>query len=366
MAKNMLKLQKEDRRLEDGFLDGPSPAVFEYDNELGRRVYVPTYGVIIENIDGQPYVGIANINGTRYYRIEDPKDVTVDEAKGEITFSSYGKIYRIRAFQDSDGLWASRLQTFVPAQALEERFMAEVTTAFSPNAPADDENLYAAVDGDTDEVKYLVYSTESGMYTRSNRGWFKVPKDDESLDDLEVYEVSPKFIKIYDMAEGNDDQLLADDVREYEVDFRGALTAAGLVADADYGDECPPATLDIELNLKNRQNAIDKIGYGPLNPNEPNEEFWQTKAERWSVTPDEAKKSLCGNCVMFIRTPKVLDCIAQGLEAGDSGSQDAWDAIDKAELGYCEALDFKCAASRTCDAWVVGGPITEEKEEDNA
>jgi hypothetical protein len=25
-------------------------------------------------------------------------------------------------------------------------------------------------------------------------------------------------------------------------------------------------------------------------------------------------------------------------------------------LGYCEIFDFKCAASRTCDAWVVGGP----------
>jgi hypothetical protein len=26
-------------------------------------------------------------------------------------------------------------------------------------------------------------------------------------------------------------------------------------------------------------------------------------------------------------------------------------------MGYCEALDFKCAASRTCNAWAVGGPI---------
>jgi hypothetical protein len=64
---------------------------------------------------------------------------------------------------------------------------------------------------------------------------------------------------------------------------------------------------------------------------------------------------------MFIRTPKMLDCIEGGIAAGDSGSQNAWDAIDQAELGYCEAFDFKCAASRTCNAWVVGGPITEEK-----
>jgi hypothetical protein len=34
-----------------------------------------------------------------------------------------------------------------------------------------------------------------------------------------------------------------------------------------------------------------------------------------------------------------------------------WDTISAGDLGYCEAFDFKCAANRTCDAWVVGGPI---------
>ena len=126
-------------------------------------------------------------------------------------------------------------------------------------------------------------------------------------------------------------------------------------------DECPPATQDIAINLENREKAIQDAGYGPLNPTQPNEEFWQEKADRWSVSMQEAKKSTCGTCVMFIRTPKMLDCIESGISAGDSGSENAWDAIDQAELGYCEAFDFKCAASRTCSAWVVGGPITEEK-----
>lgn len=129
---------------------------------------------------------------------------------------------------------------------------------------------------------------------------------------------------------------------------------------ATTADACPPATGNIEINLANRQKAIDTAVYGPLNPKEPNNEFWQEKATRWSVDVSEAKKSLCGNCVMFIRTPKMLDCIASGLESGDSSKQNAWDAIDTAELGFCEAFDFKCAASRTCNAWVVGGPITEE------
>jgi hypothetical protein len=122
-------------------------------------------------------------------------------------------------------------------------------------------------------------------------------------------------------------------------------------------DECPPATQDIVLNIENRQNAIDNVGYGPLNPDEPNEEFWQEKADRWDTTPVEASKSICGNCVFFVRTPEMLDCISSGIQQGDSGEKNAWDAIDQAELGFCEALDFKCAASRTCNAWAAGGPI---------
>ena len=69
---------------------------------------------------------------------------------------------------------------------------------------------------------------------------------------------------------------------------------------------------------------------------------------------------------MFIRTKDMLNCIATGIEAGDSSEQNAWDAIDAAELGYCESFDFKCAASRTCDAWVAGGPITDSSEEESA
>ena len=138
-----------------------------------------------------------------------------------------------------------------------------------------------------------------------------------------------------------------------------------LVAAAD-GDACPPATQDIVLNLKNRQNAIDNIGYGPLNPQEPNEEFWQEKATRWSVSIEDAKKSRCGNCAAFIVTSKMKDCIAQGLAQGDPNTEDSYDVVVQGELGYCEALDFKCAASRTCDAWITGGPVTDETGKEQA
>ncbi len=142
--------------------------------------------------------------------------------------------------------------------------------------------------------------------------------------------------------------------------IKKAKAVTTLTADADYGDECPPATQDIVLNIENRQNAIDAVGYGPLNPDEPNEEFWEDKAQRWKITPVEASKSICGNCVFFDRRSKTLDCIETGIAEGGSGDESAWGAIDQAELGYCTALDFKCAASRTCNAWAAGGPVTDE------
>ena len=117
-------------------------------------------------------------------------------------------------------------------------------------------------------------------------------------------------------------------------------------------------SIGINLNLKNRQSAIENQGYGPLNPNLPNDKFWDKKAQMWQLdTVDEAKQSLCGNCAAFDISEKTLNCIATGIGT-DGGSEDPFDVIEAGKLGYCRFLKFKCAASRTCDAWVVGGPIT--------
>ena len=128
----------------------------------------------------------------------------------------------------------------------------------------------------------------------------------------------------------------------------GAVTAA-----------CPVATLDIHVNLKNRNHAIEDYGYGPLNPNEPSKDFWDKKAKLWMIEIDEAKTARCGNCAAFIKTPKMLECIAKGMEKGDKPHESsAMDVIKASNLGYCELFHFKCAGDRTCDAWLVGGPIT--------
>lgn len=130
---------------------------------------------------------------------------------------------------------------------------------------------------------------------------------------------------------------------------------------AEAKSKCPAATQDITLNLENRQKAIEEYGYGPLNPNEPNEKFWDKKVEMWQLdSVKEAKSARCGNCAAFDITAKTLDCIAKGIGT-DEGSEDPFDVIDAGKLGYCRFLKFKCAAARTCDAWVVGGPITDKK-----
>ena len=120
--------------------------------------------------------------------------------------------------------------------------------------------------------------------------------------------------------------------------------------------ECPVETQDIKANLENRQEAIDIAHYGPANPKEPNEEYWKAKAEIFDGSVKEAKTMLCGNCAGFNQTKNVLGCIRKGIGA------DAKEVEQAGDLGFCEIFDFKCASLRTCDAWIVGGPITDEKE----
>jgi hypothetical protein len=100
----------------------------------------------------------------------------------------------------------------------------------------------------------------------------------------------------------------------------------------------------------------------------------------------------CGNCAAFIQTPEMIECITDGMhgedgeendeEIDDDYEGDAENAAmegeenddegmdvdlegavqEAANLGYCELFHFKCAAARTCDAWLVGGPITRTQD----
>lgn len=125
---------------------------------------------------------------------------------------------------------------------------------------------------------------------------------------------------------------------------------------------CPIATHNIEVNLKHRDKAFKEYGYGPANPELSNNAFWNDKANEWQTDIKQAKTMRCGNCSAFIQTPEMLKCIHDGIDSDKEGYAQL--VMDSAKLGYCELFDFKCAADRTCSAWLVGGPITSTKEAD--
>jgi hypothetical protein len=129
------------------------------------------------------------------------------------------------------------------------------------------------------------------------------------------------------------------------------------------GSICPLPTQDVSTNLKNRNHAFKEYGYGPPNPEEPNDAFWLKKAKMYNAPTDVVKSMRCGNCAAFIQTPKMMECIKSGLEkANESEKELSYDQqfIDAANLGFCELFHFTCAAARTCDAWKSGGPITKD------
>lgn len=131
--------------------------------------------------------------------------------------------------------------------------------------------------------------------------------------------------------------------------------------------QCPSATYDIKVNLKNRNWAFANVGYGPANPNDEknNEAFWIRKTIIWATNMDEAMGMRCGNCAAFIVTSQMIDCIKTGIEAKNPAEESGYDedVIDAAQLGFCELFHFKCAGTRVCDAWLVGGPINDNFED---
>ena len=129
------------------------------------------------------------------------------------------------------------------------------------------------------------------------------------------------------------------------------------------GIVCPIATQDIQINLKNRNNAFKKFGYGPPNPDEPNDLFWLKKAKMYNAPTDTVKSMRCGNCAAFIQTPKMMACIESGLEKDEGENELSYDKdfVKAADLGYCDLFQFTCASARTCDEWKGGGPIKKEK-----
>lgn len=135
-----------------------------------------------------------------------------------------------------------------------------------------------------------------------------------------------------------------------ETEFLMPATDQELLPENHSTESCPAPTHDLELNTKNRDSAIqaDHIKYGPLNVDEPGD-YWEDIADYWDTTVKAAKKSLCGNCVAFDISPRMLECMP-----GETSDEDG-------ELGYCWMHHFKCHSARSCRTWAKGGPITEDE-----
>lgn len=97
------------------------------------------------------------------------------------------------------------------------------------------------------------------------------------------------------------------------------------------GMMCPPATQDSDLNVENKDIAIEEADY--------------RDGDVAGFRPDK----VCGNCAAYNQSPKIMECI------GD-------DSADP-ELGYCQIYKFVCQAYYTCNSWAEGGPIIEDADE---
>ena len=115
--------------------------------------------------------------------------------------------------------------------------------------------------------------------------------------------------------------------------------------------KCPTATTDISVNTANRDRArkLDWIIYGPLNVEFPGK-YWEKIAKKWGTDVEAAKKSNCGVCVAFDRSPKMVDECIPAITSEPV-------ADEFGVLGYCWMHHFKCHSARTCNTWAAGGPI---------
>ena len=171
-------------------------------------------------------------------------------------------------------------------------------------------------------------------------------KDIKELTEAEATIVLSKIVEVFEQP-----SITSTYPGEAAVGKKEKYVSPALLVDEE--SVCPPATQDVQLNLENRQKAIDEAMYGPLDIKNPGD-YWETIAEKWDVPVEEAKGEICGNCAAFNLTKKVLNCIAEGI-----GGEDAWDVVEAGDLGYCEIYKFKCNANRSCFAHIDGGAITD-------
>ena len=99
---------------------------------------------------------------------------------------------------------------------------------------------------------------------------------------------------------------------------------------------------------------------GPANPKAPEIWFWFRKADVFNVPEPCAREMLCSNCGHYWKTKFIDDCMKANEQVTPPEVDPSW--VDTNEGGgYCDKWDIPCTASRTCNDWEPGGPITDAK-----
>ena len=90
--------------------------------------------------------------------------------------------------------------------------------AFTPDKPENIEDLYALIDTEFDEVAVVIYESDEGTFYRNNSDWMELSDEGDpfDFDGLMVIYVDPAFIAVYDEAEGSNEAIGMNELKEYE------------------------------------------------------------------------------------------------------------------------------------------------------
>ena len=125
--------------------------------------------------------------------------------------------------------------------------------------------------------------------------------------------------------------------------------------------QVPPAIKTKAINLKNHRICIIKAELGPANPRAPEIFFWLKKSATWNVSESAAREMLCSNCGHYWKTKFLDDAMKKYEQITPPDVDPAW--VDTGDGGgYCDEWEITCTASRTCNTWEPGGPITDAKK----
>lgn len=140
--------------------------------------------------------------------------VSFDRGTGRLYFVSEGTKYRVRDIVEDDGQWLSKYHTLLPIAAIEQIISGGKVSATDLSGP--DETIDAYALDDSAFVLGLLYTNDSGRWSRVGGDWVLLDPNDETFDDMDsVFTIDPdrtdEFLELYD-----NNFVSVDDAEAYE------------------------------------------------------------------------------------------------------------------------------------------------------